>query len=121
MKSLFIIFLFILIGCATNKPAYHTKMPHDAVYLDTHNIWINNCPVRQMSYGQCQSPWRSITLRAINKKYRDVDIKVVCSYSDIEFGEKNVTVGARDDKTFTVWGLARSVSEKIICGIVDLK
>lgn len=118
--------LFLFIGCATtNKPAYHTKMGDEAVYLDPHNSWSNDCPVNVIpSRGQCYSPWRSITIRAINKKYRDVDIRVVCSYdNNAKFGEKIVTVKARNDKMFTIWGLARLTPDKetVTCNIVSYK
>jgi len=128
MRKLFIVLCllvsFVFIGCATSKPAFHSKIPSDTVYLDPYNSWVNSCPVNTMpSYGKCHSPWRSITLRAINKKYRDVDITVGCFYDDAKFGERTVTVEARDDKTFTVWGLARLVpdNEKVTCRITALR
>jgi hypothetical protein len=113
-----------MVGCVTSKPAYHAKMPHDAVYLDPHNSWANNCPVKHFpSHGICQSPWRSITLRVINKRYRDVKVNVVCSYDNAKFGERSVSVDARDDKVFTVWGLSRMVpdNERVVCKIISLR
>lgn len=122
-KILIICSLFIFSGCLVHEPNFHTTQ-QDTVYLDPYNSWVNNCPVNEFpSYGKCKSPWRSITLRAINKKYRDVDIKIVCSYDNMKFGERWVTINARNDRVFTVFGLARPVpsNDKVACRIVDIK
>jgi len=116
-----LLFAFALVGCATSKPVFHSQVKED-VYLNPYHSWVNH-PVQCFQRDNCSS-WRSITLCLINKKYRDVNVKVECKFQDgWLFGKKEVTVKKRDDKVFAVIGHARSYvgSETVSCRITYLK
>jgi len=120
MKRLFILLAFV-VGCATVKPAYHSQMKED-VYLDHESSWSNS-PVKYI-FGKRSSPIRSVTLRLINKKYVDVSVSVMCTYSDAtKFGERTVTVKERNDKVFTIYGFVKLTdeSESVSCRIISVK
>jgi len=127
MKSLLIIIslcIFTFIGCATSKPAFHSRVK-DEVYLDIFYAWSND-PVKcfPQHIGQPCSPTRAITLRLINKRYRDVNVEVSCHFKSdkLLFGKKTVTVKKRDDKIFMVYGFARGYdSETVTCGITNIQ
>jgi hypothetical protein len=126
MRKLFVIFgllVTMFVGCAINKPAFHSRMPADSVYIDPYNSWINQCPVE--SYGRCGSPWRSVTIRVINTKYRDVSATVKCMYMPerVLFGEQTAIVKSRNDAMIVVWGTARMTPgpETVRCKITDVR
>lgn len=130
MRKIFVVLgLLVAIlcaGCVTSKPAFHSKMPADSVYVDPHNSWANQCPVKSFpSYGKCDSPWRSITVRVVNNKYRDVRVTVKCHslLGETEFGRQTKVVKKRDDATFLVWGTARTIpdSETVRCKISNVR
>ena len=129
MKKLFImlgLLMFVsLIGCALSKPAFHSTIPADYVYIDPYNSWTNQCPSGKFIDGMCSSPLRSITIRVINKKYRDANVTVKCVYTldNFVFGEQTGVVKKRNDKTFLIWGMARSTlqSGSVICKITDVR
>ena len=147
MKKLLVVlsmlFALVMAGCATTKAAFdHHKTP--SVYIDPDYTWANNYPVGVM-FGP-RSSLRSITLRVINKKYVDVNVRVRCDYipqgslkletssgtkvevdyQDPEahmFGEREKLVEARDDSTFVVYGFARMTpdNEKVSCFIKSIR
>ena len=118
--------LVLLAGCSITKPAFHSKMPPGSVYVDPHYSWVNQCPVKTAfvkPYGVCQSPWRSITIRVINTRYRDVRATVKCTRSDrTKFGEQTRVVRKRDNTSFLVWGLTRTNldPESVVCRVVKV-
>lgn len=129
MRKLFVVLVLLVailfIGCAVSKDMFHS-MPADSVYIDSHNSWINQCPVRSFtSHGRCDSPWRSVTIRVINTKYRDARVTVQCVFmpEQLLFGEQSQVVRKRDDATFMVWGTARMTpdSETIRCNITKVE
>jgi hypothetical protein len=131
MKNLFIVLGLLIsvsfIGCATSKPAFHSTIPSDCVYIDPYNSWTNQCPVGPLMNGMCEFPWRSITIRVINKKYRDVSVTIECVYKDNDlfglFGKKTDVVKKRNDATFLIWGMTRQPlqSEYVNCQITDVR
>lgn len=106
MKKLLFLLIAIFCGCATVKPAYHSKMPAGSVYIDPYNAWVNGCP-RNVG-GRCDS-WKTIYVRVINKKYRDVVVTIKCferlGDAEREVASKTKTVEKRSDKRFVLWGL----------------
>jgi hypothetical protein len=128
MRSLFIIVSLLsvmFIGCVASKPAFHSEIPSDYVYIDPDNSWSNQCPTGQILHGVCDSPVRSITVRVVNRKYRDANVTVRCMYlpENVLFGEQTSVVKKRNDATFLIWGMSRSVwfSNSIRCQIVDVR
>jgi len=113
MRKLYVL-IFMVMGCSFTKPAFHSKMPEGSVYIDPYYSWENNCPVKSFpSYGNCNSPWRSITIRVINKKYRNVKVVVQCNYKDINdiFGTQTKTINKRNDATFLIKGLSKGSAD----------
>lgn len=129
MKSLFIVLGLLMsvsfISCATSKPAFHSTIPSDYVYIDPYNSWTNQCPMGPVVDGLCVSSWRSITIRVINKKYRDANVTVKCIYTSDSgvFGEQTAVVKKRNDATFVIWGMARSSLQpgSVNCQITNVR
>jgi hypothetical protein len=120
MKKMFTILvaLVMLMSCAHYGSLNHQKIKSD-VYIDTDYSWINNSPTHGYMTGL-----RAVTIRLINRKYRDVDVKIRCEYIDkVLFGETIATVKARNDKTIVVRGLARSplFVERATCFITSIR
>lgn len=119
MKKVFVLVALIMAvlvgGCATTKPQYHANIKDD-VYLDPGYYWINN------PFG-ASAPVRSITMRLINKKYREIEVEVTCracfSQKKYVWGKRTVSVDSRDDKIFTVMG--PEGSGRVTCGITKIK
>ena len=111
------LFILVFAGCA-HVPAFDHSSVKEDVYLDPSYSWINNTP------NNTVQSLRAVTLRIINKKYRDVDVKIVCHFTDDGqlFGEIVKTVKARDDATTVVRGFARSpFNEKLRCKIRSIR
>ena len=129
MKSLLIIFglliSIMLVGCVVSKPSFHSTIPADHVYIDPQNSWTNQCPIGPIVNGTCSSSWRSITVRVVNKKYRDVRVTVKCLHmpEKLLFGEQTAVVNKRDDATFVVWGLGKSSVGfgSVVCQITNVR
>jgi hypothetical protein len=118
MKRLFIVvsllLTFIIGGCATIKPAYHSQMK-EGVYIDYTYSWVNSPAKRS-------SPIGSVTLRLINKKYVDAFVTVICAYSDATiFGKRSVVVKERNDNIFVIYGFVRMEDESVGCKITSVK
>ena len=133
MRKIFVIFgvLFALmfVGCSTAKPVFHSKMPANSVYIDSHNSWINHCPVAIFGSGHKSgidcSDWRTITVRVVNTKLRDVVATVKCVYTEtgIEFSNLAKQVKRGDDSVFLLWGFTRGAAagEKVRCTISNVR
>lgn len=108
-----------MVGCATSKPIFHSTVKKE-VYLDPYHTWSNS-PMK--CFGQSDSPMRSITLRLINKRFRNVDVDVLCRFADgTLFGKRSVSVEKRNDKVFMVRGFAPLYEDaKVFCGITGVK
>ena len=124
MRALILLISIFFIGCATAKPAFHSKMDGDSVYIDPYNSWVNNCSSDGVIGDSCKSPWRSITIRVINKKYTDVFVSVQCKFELTEtlFGKATKKISSRNDGVVFIRGLARMVPDKdrVICGISEV-
>lgn len=122
-KVLFCILLaFACIGCATPDYAMYDRIRED-VFLDPSYSWANN-PLKS------HTDLRSITLRVVNRRYVAVDVAVSCRFDTGDdfvnsklFGERMVTVGARDDLTFVVRGFqeGHGLGSKLQCRIVSVR
>ncbi len=100
-------------ACA-HGPAFDHSTVKDDIYLDSSYSWMNNTP------NNAVPSLRAITLRVINKKYRDVDVKVKCIFIDDGslFGEAVKTVKARNDATLMVRGFSRApFKDRVRCTI----
>ena len=124
MKNLFVIVCLFMammfVGCVTGKPAFHANMPSDSVYIDPYNSWANQCPT-----GKCDSPFRSVSVRVVNTKYRDVSVTVKCVFmpEEVVFGETTSVVKNRDDAIILVLGTSRIVPdpESVRCKIISVR
>jgi len=111
--SLCALIMFAFVACA-HGPAFDHSTVKDDIYLDPSYLWMNSTP------NNAVPSLRAITLRVINKKYRDVDVKVKCIFIDdgVLFGTKVQFVKARNDAVFTVKGFSRApFKERIRCTI----
>lgn len=111
MKYLVLLFALFCFGCAMPNYAFHQGQKQD-VYLDYTNSWITH-PAKQNTNQMV-----GITIRAINKKYKNVVIDVSCrtEYGTI-FGKKTVVVHKRNDKVFVIRGFMNGVGTDITCKI----
>ena len=111
MKYLLVLLSLFCFACATPNYAFHQAQKQD-VYLDYTNSWITH-PAKNNTNQMV-----GITIRAINKKYKDVKINVVCKTEyDVVFATKEVIVPKRNDKIFVVRGFMNGVGTKIQCNI----
>ena len=110
MRYLLVLFALFCFACATPNYAFHQAQ--QGVYLDYTNSWISH-PAKSNTNQMV-----GITIRAINKKYKDVKISVVCKteYNSI-FGSKEVIITKRNDKVFVIRGFMNGVGTKINCYI----
>ena len=95
----FLVFSVLIIGCTTSN----LQIRKSSVYIDKDNVWINDCPVRYFPGGEC-GEWKSITIRVVNGKFRNVLVNVKCYKMPNKelFGKAKKIVNARDDATFLV-------------------
>lgn len=116
MRNVFILCVLIA-GCYTAGSG--TK--NSSVYIDYKNTWTNQCPIRNFPNGECKE-WRSITIRVVNLKYRNVYVNVKCfKMPDKElFGEANEIVSARDDAVLLVWGLSGYFKDNVSCFMEEI-
>lgn len=107
MKYLFLLLFLFIFNCAS----INSFSINEEVYLDSYNAWVKNT-----------SDIKSIHMRVINKRYRDVNIEVSCYFCDNTlFGKKTVFVKMREDAEVTIIGFSKAGREKITCGITKIK